>query len=108
MAINIPSKSSRASSQLRDGLRILAWKTWKNDHKDSELTGLDLYELFNQEWLAHDIQTFDLNAIKKFIKDLGYSEAEINKLRSEYYEARSHFSKQDNPQLETLSEEIPY
>ena len=45
MAISFPNRNEKLASQIRDGLRILAWQEYKNDNK-SELKGLELYEVF--------------------------------------------------------------
>lgn len=91
MTIHIPSKSDKLRSQLVDSLRILSWKQYKIDNKDSELKGLDLYELFNNEWKEHEIHKMNMTQLKKFIKELEYTDEELMNIRSEYYQARKDY-----------------
>ena len=87
--IRIPSKSQKEKSQLLDALRILAWTSFKSDNKESKLKGLDLYKVFEEEWLKHEIHGYELDELKAFIKDdLGYSERELNQIRERHYQNR--------------------
>ncbi|MDB9513919.1 hypothetical protein PN499_22215 [Kamptonema animale CS-326] len=88
MAILIPSKSEKNASQLRDALRILAWQQYKSDNP--EIKGLEGYEVFEAEWKIHDIQAMNEQELLKLIKDLGYSLADILKVRTDYYIARNN------------------
>jgi hypothetical protein len=111
--ITLQSKSQRAVSQLRDGLRIVAWQDFRSTHK--ELVGegkqfpsnFELYAVFSESWMNHEVQKMDFAGIKQFIASLEYSEVEINQIRKEYYEARKGYSvKADIKANET--DEIPY
>lgn len=105
MAINIPSKSDKQASQLRDGLRVLAWNQYK---LDNQVKGLEAYEEFDSEWKAHEIQNMSLKEIQKLIKDLGYSDNEILLIRSEYYRNREQLNGNANKPVAEIKEEIPY
>ena len=87
--IRIPSKSQKEKSQLLDALRILAWTSYKSDNKESKLKGLELYKVFEEEWLEHEIHALELPELKKFIQEeLGYSERELNQIRERHYQNR--------------------
>ena len=100
--INIPSKSDKQASQLRDALRILAWQTYKSENK---VSGLEGYEAFSAEWTAHEIQKLDLKGLQKFIRELGYTDTEMLQVRAEYYRKREQTN--DNASLD-VTEQIPY
>jgi hypothetical protein len=96
--IAIPTKSGRAASQLRDALRILSWNNYKSEQK--ELVGkgkefpsnFELYQAFDDEWKTHTVHQMELEELTKMIEEeLGYSQVELNKIRSEYYEGRKQF-----------------
>jgi hypothetical protein len=89
--LRIPSKSDKYRSQLVDSLRILAYKEYKLDNKESGLKGLDLYELFDKEWKEHEIHKMDMIKVKKLIKELEYTEQELIDIRSQYYETRNQY-----------------
>lgn len=91
MTIKIPSKSDKLRSQLIDSLRIISYKDFKLTHKDSELQGLDFYELFNVEWQEHPVHEMPIKEVKELIEALEYSEEELLNLRSEYYEQRQRY-----------------
>ena len=100
-------------SQIRDCLVIVAWQDFRSTHK--ELVGegkqfpsnFELYAVFNESWMNHEVQKMDFTGIKQFIASLEYSEVEINQIRKEYYEARKGYSvKADIKTNET--DEIPY
>jgi len=91
MAISIPNRNLKLASQIRDGLRILAWQEYKSDNK-SDLKGLELYELFKEEWEKHEIQKMDLNKLQKYIADLGYSQSDLVHVRREYYQNKQGFN----------------
>ncbi len=93
MAISIPNRNDKRASQIRDAIRILAWQEYKNAN-ETELKGLDLYELFKEEWLAHEIQKMNINKLQKFITDLGYSETDLSGIRRDYYQNKSQYSNQ--------------
>lgn len=105
MTINIPSKSDKQASQLRDGLRILAWNQYKIDN---QVKGLEAYEEFSDEWKTHEIQQLSLKEIQKLIKDLGYSDNEILVIRSEYYRNREQLNGNANKPLAEIKETIPF
>lgn len=89
MKLNIPSKSDKEASTLRDAIRILAWESFKQEFKSEQLSGLELYEQkFNPEWKKHEVQKMNLNELKQFIESLGYTLTELINYRSEYYAKR--------------------
>jgi hypothetical protein len=85
--LNIPSKTEKQASQLRDGIRILAWEQYKLDNPEAK--GLDGYQEFKAEWEAHEIQQMDMKQLQAFIKKLGYTDSELLQVRSEYYRKRN-------------------
>ena len=118
------TKSDRAASQLRDALRIDAWKKYKSDHKD-EIDSNDkkgsaeaLYQKFEVEWKAETIHKMEFDELKKFIlEELGYSLEELNQNRSKYYEGRKQFTGGNTNAIAIASsvnapvsevEEVPY
>ncbi|MBD2499868.1 hypothetical protein [Anabaena azotica] len=90
MPIRIVSKSDKKLSQLKDAIRILAWEQYKIDNKKAK--GLEGYELFNEEWKDHEIHNMDQNEFNNFIKDLGYTEADLVAERSRYYQNRNQIN----------------
>jgi len=98
-ALVIPSKDTAQANELRDGLRIIAWKDWKKGQKDNELKGLDLYEQFAELWATHDIHSKPLAGVLEFIKQLGYDKSEILKIRTEYYQKRDNYNKRNSDGL---------
>ena len=103
MAISFPNRNEKLASQIRDGLRILAWQEYKNDNK-SELKGLELYEVFKEEWEAHEIHKMNLNKLQKFISELGYSQSDIAQIRGDYYRSRNEYKA--NNSVNNNSEEL--
>lgn len=89
MAINIPTKSEKHASELRDAVRLLAWDAYKVENNLKGQKAFDGYEGFNQEWKTHDVQTMNLVQIEKFIKTLGYTTEEVMKLREETYQRKA-------------------
>ena len=89
MAINIPNRNTKILSQLIDGFRIIAWQEYKNENRDSEVKGLDLYEVFKQEWNNHEIHKMSLADLNKFMAELGYTQADLAAVRSDYYRNRN-------------------
>jgi hypothetical protein len=95
--ITIPSKADKQRSTLVDSLRIMSWAQYKSHHK---LTGQDAfngYSEFSNEWEKHEIHSYDLKKVQKFVKDLGYTEEELLQSRSEYYQ-RKYEQNQKAPQ----------
>lgn len=88
MAISIPNRNDKLVSQIKDGLRILAWQEYKNQN-ESELKGLELYEVFKEEWNAHEIHKMNLAKLNKFIESLGYTPSDIAQIRGDYYRNRN-------------------
>ncbi|MBW4680625.1 MAG: hypothetical protein KME19_10970 [Microcoleus vaginatus WJT46-NPBG5] len=84
--ISIPSKSDKQLSQLKDAVRILAWQQYKIDN---QVKGLEAYEMFAEEWNAHEIQDMDMKGLTKLIKSLEYTTSELLQIRSEYYKQRN-------------------
>lgn len=99
MAISIPNRNDKLASQIRDSIRVLAWQEYKNDNK-TELKGLELYELFKEEWNKHEIHKMDLNKLQKFIADLGYSQSDLVNIRGEYYRNKQSYNNNQNNQEE--------
>ncbi|MEH2212919.1 hypothetical protein [Nostoc sp.] len=90
MAINILSKSVKRLSQLKDAIRILAWEQYKIENK--EVKGLEGYQLFAEEWQAHEIHDMSQAEFDKFIAGLGYTEADLVAERSRYYNKRNQIN----------------
>ena len=106
MAISIPNRNDKLVSQIKDGLRILAWQEYKNQN-ESELKGLELYELFKEEWLADAIQKMNLTKLQKYIADLGYSQSDIAQIRGDYYRNRNQ-NNQSFANNHDLTESAPF
>ena len=104
MAIVIPSKSEKQASQLRDAIRILAWAEFKASN-ESDLKGLDLYDLFKKEWLEHEIHSMNLSQIVAFAKDLDYSPTELMNLRAQYYANKKSYSNSSDSSSSNYSNE---
>jgi hypothetical protein len=110
--INFVNKASKVCSQLRDGLRVIQWQQFKTDYKDyvgegkEFATNFELYAAFAEVWNAHPVQTMNVDEIKAFIDNLGYSLVDINQARSEYYERRNSYTA--TIKADVVSEEIPY
>ena len=103
--INIPSKSDKQASQLRDCLRILAWQAYKVEKK---VSGLQAYEAFGVEWNDHEVQKLDLKGLQKFIKELGYTDAEMLEIRSEYYDKRGQTNGTETAVSPVVEDHLPY
>ena len=114
MPINIPTKDAKFRSQLIDGIRILAWQEYKVENKEMKseqnLSGLDLYHLFVDEWNQHEIHKMNLVKVKKFISDLGYSESDLAQLRTEYYRNRNGYQNgyQNHSVDSVVNEKAPF
>jgi len=112
MAINIPSKSEKRASELRDAVRLLAWASYKTENNLKGKQAFDGYEVFNEEWKEHEIQTMNLVELEKFIKSLGYTSEEVMAMREETYLRKSQMNNQSST-ISTVSKtfetsEIPY
>lgn len=86
----IPKKEDKLKSQLIDHVRILAWQNYKSNNS-TDLTGLELYEVFNAEWKAHEIHKMTVSKIEKFIADLGYTIDELVENSKDYYVAKKAY-----------------
>ena len=91
MAITILTKSEKEAANLRDAVRIMAWSQFKADN-DTDLKGLDLYEIFKVEWLMYKIHTMLLPEIHEFVSNLGYTPEELMQIRSEYYANKKEYT----------------
>ncbi len=105
MAISFPNRNEKLASQIRDGLRILAWQEYKNDN-ESDLKGLELYELFKEEWINDEIHKMNLNKLQKFISELGYSQSDIAQIRGDYYRSRNEYKANNN--VSNNPEQVPF
>jgi len=94
--IRIVSKSEKKAGQIRDALRIMAWEQFKIDGQISGDKAFDAYESFKQEWNDHDVHNLDYAELIEFCSKLEYSEEELLKYRSAYYERKSRFNKAEN------------
>ncbi len=94
--ISIPSKSDKQKSILLDSLRILSWTVYKSENKNEKLKGLELYKVFEKEWLEHDVHEMTLPELKEFIKELEYTEKELSVIREKYYQSKSQNSNSGN------------
>ncbi|MEB3190428.1 MAG: hypothetical protein VKL42_08815 [Snowella sp.] len=114
----IPTKSQRAASQLRDGLRILKWIKFRQDNKANIPAGKEggfaAYAAFEAEWKNHPCHGMDLEALKGYITEtLGYPLTELNEIRSKYYESKKGYSVKaaitpTENNGEDFGDEIPY
>jgi hypothetical protein len=86
-SIVFPSRAKRDEGRLRDCFRIMAWKQFKQEYR-GDLTGLNLYAVFEEDWKKHEIQGWDYQKMSQFADELGYSAAELLKARNRYYELR--------------------
>jgi hypothetical protein len=86
MAINILSKADKKLSQLKDGIRVLAWEQYKIDNR---VKGEEGYKIFEAEWLTHDIHKMDQAKFDKFIAGLGYTVDDLLAERNRYYQKRN-------------------
>ncbi len=86
MTINILSKADKKLSQLKDGIRVLAWEQYKIDNR---VKGEEGYKFFEQEWLTHEIHKMDQAKFDKFITGLGYTESDLVAERTRYYQKRN-------------------
>lgn len=91
MGIHILTKSEKEASNLRDAIRIMAWSQFKADN-DTDLKGLDLYEVFKKDWETYEIQKMDLPAIRTFVSKLGYTADELMQIRTEYYANKKEYN----------------
>ena len=107
MALNIPSKSEKRASELRDAVRLLAWDAYKIENNLKGQKAFDGYESFNDEWKQHEIHTMNLVQIEKFIKNLGYGADELMNMRKETYERKSSFKAKDKATSNNV-DDIPY
>lgn len=83
--ISIPTKENKQASQLRDALRIIAWQQFKVDYL-GKLKGLKLYQdVFEPEWLKHEVQNMNFQQLMEYITSLGYTVSEVLNLRNKYY-----------------------
>ena len=95
MAITILTKSEKEASNLRDAVRIMAWSQFKADN-DTDLKGLDLYEIFKVEWLEYKIHSMKLPEILEFVKQFGYSTEELMQIRTEYYANKKEYANKND------------
>jgi hypothetical protein len=104
MAIIIPSKSEKRASELRDGLRLLAWEAYKIANNLKGQDAFNGYSQFNDEWKEHDIQKLDVKGIEKLIVSLGYTIDELMQIREETYQRKAEFNKNDKKD----KNDVPY
>ena len=95
MAITILTKSEKEASNLRDAVRIMAWSQFKADN-DTDLKGLDLYEIFKVEWLEYKIHSMKLPEILEFVKQFGYSTEELMQIRTDYYANKKEYANKND------------
>lgn len=107
MAISIPNRNDKLANQIRDAIRILAWQEFKTDNT-SELKGLELYEVFKEEWESHEIHKMNLNQLQKFIADFGYTQSDLVSIRREYYQNKQSFNNNNNSTHEEGLEGVPF
>src|SRR6476661_6996077 len=91
MAIHILTKAEKEASNLRDAVRIMAWSQFKADN-DTDLKGLDLYEVFKRDWEEYEIHKMELPAIRVFVSKLGYTADELMQIRTEYYANKKEYT----------------
>ncbi|MEG3981855.1 hypothetical protein QUA08_13875 [Microcoleus sp. T3B2] len=107
VAINIPSKSEKRASELRDAVRLLAWDSYKLENNLKGKAAFEGYAVFNDEWKEHEIQEMNLAAIEKFIKSLGYTPEEMMILRSETYTKKAQMNSKSANSTSTERSEAP-
>ena len=95
MAITILTKSEKEAANLRDAVRIMAWSQFKADN-DTDLKGLDLYEIFKVEWLEYKIHSMKLPEILEFVKQFGYSTEELMQIRTDYYANKKEYANKND------------
>ncbi|MEG3899024.1 MULTISPECIES: hypothetical protein [unclassified Microcoleus] len=95
MAITILTKSEKEAANLRDAIRIMAWGQFKSEN-DTDLKGLDLYEIFKVEWLEYKIHSMKLPEILEFVKQFGYSTEELMEIRAEYYANKKEYANRND------------
>lgn len=96
MSILIQTKAQKTASTLVDCFRILAWQHYKSTNKGlkiegKEVKGLELYEIFKANWVKHEIHKMDVAKIQKFIEEMGYTEDELMKIRSDYWKQQANY-----------------
>lgn len=106
MPLNIPSKSEKRASELRDAVRLLAWDAYKIENGLKGQQAFDGYDSFNDEWKLHEIHEWNLVKIEKFIKDLGYAADELMNMRLETYERKSAFKAKDKAKAKATSKNV--
>ena len=106
--INIPSKENKQASQLRDALRVIAWQQFKIEY-EGETKGLKLYkEVFEPEWIQHEIHTMNFQQLMELIKSLGYSVSEVLNIRNKYYADGRNGNRNDRPQNQQRNTESEF
>jgi hypothetical protein len=95
MAIHILTKAEKEASTLRDAVRIMAWSQFKSEN-DTDLKGLDLYEVFKRDWDEYEIHSMLLPEIRVFISKLGYTADELYQIRTEYYANKKEYINNGN------------
>lgn len=81
------SKNDLALQRLVDAFRLMAWKEYKRAY-DGDLSPFDLYQVFREAWLKHDIHSKSYEELTKLVEDLGWTVGEMLKSRNEHYERR--------------------
>lgn len=108
--LNIPTKTDKEKSILIDAIRILAWSQYKIDNN---VSGLQAYSAFEEEWNKHEIHNYDQKKLNQFIKSLGYTPEDLLSERSKYYQRRNQPLTELAPQSSTefddeITDDIPY
>ncbi|MDB9315620.1 hypothetical protein PN462_21080 [Spirulina sp. CS-785/01] len=98
--INIPSKSDKERSVILDAFRILAWQQYK---QDTGVSGLEGYETFSQEWNAHEVHDKTFTELKDMASELGYSLADLKKIRTDYYQSKNNGISDDSDSTNSIS-----
>jgi|JFJP01.1.fsa_nt_gi hypothetical protein len=108
MAIVIPSKSEKRASELRDGLRLLAWEAYKFANNLKGQDAFNGYSDFNDEWKEHDIQKLDVKGLEKLIMSLGYTSEELMQMREETYQRKAEMNKKAKDDDKKAKDDVPY
>jgi hypothetical protein len=85
--IKFVSRKDNELIRLKDCFRIMAWKQFKSDYQ-GDLSGLDLYAVFNEQWLKHEIHSKSYDDLVSLCEELGYEPGYLLKRRNRYYELR--------------------
>lgn len=85
--IKFVSRKDNELVRLKDCFRIMSWKQFKQDYR-GDLRGLELYAVFEEQWLKHEIHSKSYDELVQLCDELGYEPGYLLKRRNRYYELR--------------------